>query len=68
MQGSIIEPDVSDLFLPRQPDDPMVTRLAVLRDEAEASGHDLLTHLIELAMVEAEKIAEAQREGRGSDF
>jgi hypothetical protein len=49
---------VANIFLPTQPDDPMVERLAALRDEAEACGHELLTHLIELALVEAEKIAE----------
>lgn len=50
------------IFLPTQPDDPMVERLAALRDEAEVCGHELLTHLIELALMEAEKIAEIGHE------
>ena len=40
----------------------MVCRLSALRDEAEAAGFSLLTYLIEVALVEAERIAEARRE------
>ena len=47
-----------EIFDPTPPDDPMVRRLAALRDEAEAEGFPLLTYLIEVALVEAERIAE----------
>lgn len=40
----------------------MVHRLSALRDEAEAAGSGLLSFLIEVALVEAERIAEARLE------
>ena len=36
----------------------MVVRLIALRDEALAGGYELLAHLIEIALVEAERIVE----------
>lgn len=51
-----------EIFTPDPPSDPMVQRLAALRDEAEAAGFTLLTYLIEVALVEAERLAEARHD------
>jgi hypothetical protein len=49
---------MADDFLPPPPDDPMVLKLTALREEADAAGNGLLAHLIEIALMEAERLAE----------
>ena len=56
-----------EIFNPTLPDDRMVHRLSALRDEAEAAGAGLLSFLIEVALVEAERIAEARLEAERTE-
>ena len=55
---------MSDKFTPSPPEDPTVRRLVGLRNEAEAAGFTLLAYLIDVAVVEAERIAEGPQQSR----
>ena len=50
--------------LTRPADDSMVARLGVLRDEARTAREELLAHIIEIAIIEAELIVERATGGR----
>ena len=51
-------------FLPTPSPSLAAQRLSALRDDAVRDGHELLAHLIEVALVEAERIAERAKESR----